>query len=70
MLDNETVADSGSIQWLDGEDAFVILDQNKFEKVCSAKVVALLLTTPFCFCQYALTSLYLVSHPTPCLSYS
>ena len=40
MLDNETVADSGSIQWLDGEDAFIILDQNKFEKVCSAKVVA------------------------------
>jgi hypothetical protein len=34
MLDNETNADSGSIQWLDGEDAFVILDQNKFEKVC------------------------------------
>ena len=65
MLDNETVADSGSIQWLDGEDAFVILDQNKFEKVCSAKVVALLLSTSFC--QYALTSLYLVSHPTPCL---
>lgn len=32
MLDNETNADSGSIQWLDGEDAFVILDQNKFEK--------------------------------------
>lgn len=35
MLDNETNADSGSIQWLDGEDAFVILDQNKFEKVRS-----------------------------------
>ncbi len=46
MLDNETVADSGSIQWLDGEDAFVILDQNKFEKVCSAKVFALLIPTP------------------------
>ena len=35
MLDNETNAGSGSIQWLDGEDAFVILDQNKFEKVRS-----------------------------------
>lgn len=34
MLDNETNADSGSIRWLDNEDAFVILDQNKFEKVC------------------------------------
>jgi hypothetical protein len=35
MLDNETDADSGAIQWLDEEeDGFVILDQNKFEKVC------------------------------------
>jgi len=34
MLDNETNADSGSIRWIDNEDAFVILDQNKFEKVC------------------------------------
>lgn len=43
MLDNETNLDSGSIQWLDGEDAFVILDQNKFEKVCSIRS---LLSTP------------------------
>jgi len=34
MLDNETNANSGSILWLDEEDAFVILDQNMFEKVC------------------------------------
>ena len=41
MLDNETNLDSGSIQWLDGEDAFVILDQNKFEKVCSIRSATL-----------------------------
>lgn len=63
MLDNETNADSGSIRWLDNEDAFVILDQNKFEKVCG-ELISLFYVLPLwacllhCIIRYSLNSCF------------